>query len=117
MKQLRQLKNTQKNRLTKKYQLNRSKAKRILDDMVAKYKDVKNWEYLEADKKIKLYKERADVENSVRRAPQHTGEILSGVNVFLADQQDVTPQDPLGPFVDLSSECIYASETLPDGKN
>ena len=60
-KKLRQIKNTQKNRLTKKYQGNRSKGRRIIDDMVKRYRKLKILEFKEADKKIGLYMERSKV--------------------------------------------------------
>ena len=56
-------------------------------------------EHGEAEKKIRLYRERAELEKSVRRAPPNTGDFLQGVNVFSETQQEVTPQDPLGPFI------------------
>ena len=97
-KKLRQNKNTQKNRLTRKYQHCKSKGKHILDDMVVRYRDLRNIELNRAENKIRWYKERNEVEKSLRQAPPLTGDILSGVNLF-NDAEAVKPEEANPPFI------------------
>ena len=98
-KRLRQQKNTLKSRVTRKYLNNKSKSKRIIDDMVKRYRKLKILEYEKADKKIQLCKNKNELEKSLREAPAHTGEILAGVNLFSEVQGDLSPEEPLGPFI------------------
>ena len=95
---LRQTKNTQKNRLTKKYMLHRSKGKHILDDMVKRYRQLKILEIRKAENKVGLYRERNEVEKSLRQAPNATGDLLAGVNLF-NDSQALNPEDAHPPFI------------------
>ena len=53
--------------------------------------------FQEADEKIRLHRDRHDIEKSFKTAPPDTSEVLSGVNLFSVEQVD--PQDPLGPFI------------------
>ena len=96
-KKLRQEKNMLRTKLFNKYQ-NKNVAKKIISNMVKKYRIVKSNGLLNADKKISLYKERDILEKSMKLAPPNTTDILSGVNLFMAEQANVKPEDPLGPF-------------------
>ena len=96
-KRLRQEKNKLKGKVLKKYQ-DKNVAKKILSNMVRKYRIVKSKALLKADKKISLYKERDVLEKSLKSAPPNTANILSGVNLFKNDQTELGPAKPLGPF-------------------
>ena len=61
VKRLRQLKNTLRNRVTRKYHHSKSKGKRIIDDMVKRYKKLRHEEYIHADKKIGLQKDKFEL--------------------------------------------------------
>ena len=97
-KRLRQEKNTWKQRIFKKYQGNKSKGKRVVDELLQKYKHQKLLEYEDADRKIKFYMDKSELNKSMKEIPKETSRFLNGVNIFSADQELVA-EDPLGPFI------------------
>ena len=97
-KRLRQEKNKLRQRIFKKYQDNRSKGKRIVNGQLRLYRQVKNKEYLEADRKIRFFKEKHEKDKSLKEIPEETSEFLRGVNLF-SEGQNLKPQDPVGPFI------------------
>ena len=86
-KRLRQEKNTWRQRILKKYQNCRSKGKRIVDDLLSKYRDLRRQEYIDADKKIKLYRDKNEANKSLKQVPECTSEFLDGVNIFSLDHE------------------------------
>ena len=97
-KKLRQTKNILRNRVTRKYRDSKSKCRKILDDMVRRYRVLRIQELRTADEKVRWHKEKSELVKSFEKAPPHTEEILSGVNVF-CENNSMVPQDPLGPFI------------------
>ena len=97
-KRLRQEKNLCRQRVLKKYRGNKSLGRKVLDELLTKYRDRKLHEYDKADKKIQFYREKSVAEKSMKRVPSEASELLLGVNIFSPDQ-NVKPQPPLGPFI------------------
>ena len=84
-KRLRQDKNTLRQRIYKKYQGNKSMGKKVVADLLDGYRRVKSHEFAKADKKIQFYREKNDLEKSLKEVPQETSEFLNGVNIFSSD--------------------------------
>jgi len=97
-KRLRQVKNTQKNRVLKKYQSSTAKGRRVIKELISKYNQTKSAELEDARRKVENYKEKAELEKSLKAAPVNTSELLSNVNIFKVNHE-VLPQEPLGPMI------------------
>ena len=106
---LRQMKNNLKQKIFKKYQQNKSKAKKVVSDMLLKYRSRKAQEYSHADKKIRFYRDKYELNKLKKEIPVESSEFLKGVNIFSPDV-DVKPQDPLGPFICDPSIKLNADE-------
>ena len=98
-KRLRQDKNYLRTKVLKKYQNCKSIGKKVVNDMVYRYRKLKRTELGKADRKIRFYREKNELEKSVKVAPQHTSEILAGVSLFSQDQRSIQPEAPLPPFI------------------
>ena len=98
-KRLRQDKNCLKRKILMKYRTDKAKGRRIIKDMIMRYRKLKLVEKSDADKKISLYREKNELERSLKVAPTYASELLGNVNIFSASQAEVEPQEPLGPFI------------------
>ena len=108
-KRLRQEKNTCRQRVLKKYRLNKAKGKRIVDGMLVKYREKRLQEYTDADKKVQFYREKSLRDKSMKEVPEETSQFLKGVNIFTNDQK-IEPQPPLGPFICSEKIKLNANE-------
>ena len=98
-KKLRQTKNSLRKKTLQKYQTDGQTGKRVYRDMVKKYRVLKNEMMYNADKKIQLYKEKEDLQKSLKSIPPVTSDILSGLKLFSETQNEIKPEPLVGPFV------------------
>ena len=96
---LRQTKNALKNKILDKYRNNRQEGKRVVTEFLQRYRVLKLASIERAEKKIQHLKEKDVLKKSFKVLPRNTSEILSGVNLFLSDQKEVTPEPLVGPFI------------------
>ena len=81
-KRLRQDKNVLKNRILKKYQHRKSEGKRIINNLLDRYRDLRRVEMDHAVQKSAFLRNKNKAAESLREAPAHTKDLLSGVNIF-----------------------------------
>ena len=110
-KKLRQSKNSQRARVLKKYRNSKAKGKRVLKELLDRYREVKLSKMAESNKKIKFYKEKNELKKSIKQAPVETHEILSGVNLFM-DNTNIVPEQPMDPFICDKSIRLSKNELL-----
>ena len=73
------------------------KKEKVVADLVNRYRVLKMDCMEKSERKIRLYKEKNELQKSIKVAPANTSEILDGVNIFSADQ-NVVPEQLQGPF-------------------
>ena len=98
-KRLRQMKNNLKRKILQKYRCDGQDGKKVVMDMIRRYRELKVVEIQRAEKKIHLYKEKEELQKSIKIAPPKTSEILNGVNLFSSDQNELVSELLVGPFV------------------
>ena len=80
-KKLRQTKNILRNKVLQKY-CDRQEGKKVVADLVNKYRVLKMDCMAKSERKIQLYKEKNELQKSIKVAPANTSEILDGVKFF-----------------------------------
>ena len=108
-KRLRQEKNIWRQRVLKKYRGCKSEGKRVVEDLLSKYRSLKRQEYVDADKKVSHYRDKNERDKSMKKVPASTSEFLSKVNIFSPDHE-IVPEPPQGPFICSDSIKLSAAE-------
>ena len=90
---------TLKRRLAKKYASRKSLCRRIQEDLVKKYRMIKNEKLLANENKFSHIQQKSLLSRSMKSAPPETAELLSDVNIFSQVQNSVVPEPSLGPFI------------------
>ena len=98
-KRLRQDKNTFKSKVSTKYRDSVAKGRRVLDELHKRYLVLRDSHMGTAKKKVEWYREKEILTKSFIEAPDFAKDLLSGVNIFSEDQNNLIPEEPLGPFI------------------
>ena len=98
-KRLRQERDALRKRVMRKFSSRKSLGRRILGEMVARYKLQKNKEMQDVMKKIEFIRQKEQLDKVLKSAPEGTEDYLSDVNVFKPNQTSMKVEDPLGPFI------------------
>ena len=97
-KRLRQQRESLRKRLVRRAD-SKSKAKKVVDDLLNHYHQTKKVEFAEANRKIEHIKWKDLRNKEIKTAPTGTTEFLSNVNVFKKSQKSLKPLDPEMPFI------------------
>ena len=99
LKRLRRLRDTLKKRIARKYSSRKAYGRKVVDELVSKYREKKILELKKVRRKIEFLKEKEEAEQVIRTAPATTGEFLENVNLFSPEQNSVKPEEPQQPFI------------------
>ena len=96
---LRQRKKIQRNEVMKFYKERKTYGRKVIKDLVDKYRERRTIEIESANKKIMHLKEKYEACVVTKQAPEAASEILNGVNVFNVDWDELGNEPPEGPMV------------------
>ena len=98
-KRLRQKKNKERRLVLRKYKENKSLGKKVISELVQRYRLTRSTEVEAANVNIKHIAEKNDLERIKKQAPSDTMELLGNVNVFSESKTELGRAQPLGPMI------------------